>query len=144
MDIDVSQALKYKLLVERKGFSFFVEIEYENILAYCTYCRLIGHHVDYCKRWHVADDFIPNNDNLAKKKPVREPKKVFVQIEDGRQEQCKSKEVVVAEKEVVNLEDDVEENLGGKTASDLQLVEVPNKLPEPAKVFMEQDLQLEA
>jgi hypothetical protein len=29
VDMDLSQPLRYKVLVERKGFSFFVKIEYE-------------------------------------------------------------------------------------------------------------------
>nr|ABN06100.1 hypothetical protein MtrDRAFT_AC150800g6v2 [Medicago truncatula] len=36
---------------------------------------LIGHHMDYCKKWHGEDDFVQDNETLAKKKPIREPKK---------------------------------------------------------------------
>jgi hypothetical protein len=59
---------------------------------------MIGHHVDYCKKLHAEDVYVPENELLAKKKPVRKQKKVFVQTKDGRQEQGKSKENVVAEK----------------------------------------------
>jgi hypothetical protein len=78
VDVDLSKALRYKLLVERKGYAFYVDIEYENIPPYCSYCNMIGHHVDYCKKWNSEVD-MPATDNLPKKKPVREQKQTFVQ-----------------------------------------------------------------
>lgn len=49
------------MLVERKGFTFYVELSYENDPAYCTHCRTIGHHVDYCKRWHPEEEIRTEN-----------------------------------------------------------------------------------
>lgn len=31
VDIDLTQTLRYSLLVERKGFAFYVDLEYENL-----------------------------------------------------------------------------------------------------------------
>jgi hypothetical protein len=50
IDIDISQPLRHKVLVERKGYAFFVELDYEHIPEFCSHCRIIGHHVNNCKR----------------------------------------------------------------------------------------------
>jgi hypothetical protein len=51
VDIDISQPLRYKVMVERKGFAFYVDLDYEHVPEYCSHCRNIGHHVDNCKRY---------------------------------------------------------------------------------------------
>lgn len=48
VDMDVTQMLRYKVLVERKDYAFFVELDYENIPDFCNHCMKIGHHVDNC------------------------------------------------------------------------------------------------
>lgn len=70
---------------------------------------------------------------LQRRNLPENPKKIFVQKKDGRQEQGKLKEVIDIEKEVVNLEDEVE---GNTYEQDVE--------PEPAEVFKSQDVQLEA
>lgn len=50
VDLDLSRDLRYRVLVERKGFAFFVDFEYENLPDFCTYCHCTGHYVDICKR----------------------------------------------------------------------------------------------
>jgi hypothetical protein len=55
VNMDVTQSLRYKVLVERKGYVFFVDLDYENIPDFCTNCKKIGHYLDICK--HVKRDF---------------------------------------------------------------------------------------
>jgi len=43
VDIDLSKDLKHEVLVERKGFAFFVGLEYENVPEFCGFCKLVGH-----------------------------------------------------------------------------------------------------
>jgi hypothetical protein len=43
------QPLRYKLLVGRKGFAFFVDLEYEHIPAFCSECKMIGHSFENVK-----------------------------------------------------------------------------------------------
>lgn len=65
VDLDLSQKLRYKVLVERKGYAFFVELEYENLMDFYTYCCQIEHGLDKCKRRN--DEGVPNKKNNLKK-----------------------------------------------------------------------------
>jgi hypothetical protein len=103
IDIDLMQPLRYKLLVERKGFAFFVDLEYEHIPAFCTECKIIGHNIETCKRWNMEAGLKSNKEsNLRHKAP--EKKQIYVQTTDGRLLQGKAKEVINVEREVVNVE----------------------------------------
>lgn len=46
VEFDLSQTLSYKVLVERKNFVFFVEMDYKNLLAFCSHHNMIGHDLD--------------------------------------------------------------------------------------------------
>jgi hypothetical protein len=48
--MDLSQTLRYKVLVERKGYTFFVELEYENLPEFCSNCNFIGHNIENFKK----------------------------------------------------------------------------------------------
>ncbi|XP_058783255.1 uncharacterized protein LOC131657925 [Vicia villosa] len=50
VDLDLTKDLSHKILVERVGFAFFVDIEYEKIPEFCSYCSCIGHSVANCKK----------------------------------------------------------------------------------------------
>lgn len=50
VNIDVSDDLKHEVLVERKGFAFFVQLEYENLPEFCRFCKTVGHGVDVCRK----------------------------------------------------------------------------------------------
>jgi len=50
VDLDLSKELKHEVLVERRGFAFFVDFEYENLPEFCNNCRLIGHNVHSCRK----------------------------------------------------------------------------------------------
>ncbi|XP_058762536.1 uncharacterized protein LOC131635916 [Vicia villosa] len=49
IDMDLSLPLNHNVLVEREGFAFFSDIEYENLPALCSHCRKTGHIVQECK-----------------------------------------------------------------------------------------------
>jgi hypothetical protein len=105
VDIDLLQPLRYKLLVERKGYAFFVDLEYEHIPAFCHECKIIGHSYENCKRWNKGDETRINKENTIKKRAANEPKQIFVQAKDGRVQQNKTNEVINVEKEIINVED---------------------------------------
>ncbi|GAU20528.1 hypothetical protein TSUD_130860 [Trifolium subterraneum] len=105
VDMDLSQPLRYKVLVERKGFAFFVEIEYENIPDFCNSCQVIGHHVDNCKKWNKDEVSKTDKDTNTRKNIILEPKKIFVQTNVGRPQQSKNKEVINVERETINVEE---------------------------------------
>jgi hypothetical protein len=64
VDMDLTQTLRSKVLVERKGFAFFVDLDYENLPDFCTHCKMVGHYVEICKK-------LQNQDNTT---GVAEPK----------------------------------------------------------------------
>ena len=53
--MDVTQTLRYKVLVERKNYAFFVDLDYENIPEFCNHYRKIGHNIDYCKFLRIPE-----------------------------------------------------------------------------------------
>ena len=81
VDMDITQQLWYKVLVERKNFAFFVELEYENLPEFCLHCMRIGHNVDYC-RLLTRDVEAPGD-----KKKIENVRKNFKVVNDGRTKQ---------------------------------------------------------
>jgi len=69
VDLDLSQELRYRVLVERKGFTFFVDFEYENLPEFCNHCNYTGHSIDNYKRLQ---------ENKGKQPLVHKAKQVFV------------------------------------------------------------------
>jgi len=57
VDMDCSKKLFYKILVEREGLSFPVEVVYEWMPDFCTHCQNLRHNVTSC-RW-----LYPRKDN---------------------------------------------------------------------------------
>ncbi|MCH81555.1 hypothetical protein A2U01_0002345, partial [Trifolium medium] len=161
VDIDLLQPLRYKLLVERKGFAFFVDLDYEHIPDFCNNCKVIGHQIENCKRRNKEEEMKTNQDNTTKKKSSSDPKPVFVQVNDGRKQQDKTNEVINVEKEVINVEDFSEKDLQPNQKKDLDNIDkvhkTPDKTPEkliekaktvetvlsPNALLKEQDIQLE-
>jgi hypothetical protein len=90
VDVNLLQELRFGVLVERKGFAFFVDIEYENLPEFCSYCSSIGHHADVCKKKREP---VPKG---PAKKPISEPAKTYVPIKHKEQAKiADSVEVVV-------------------------------------------------
>ncbi|MCH97558.1 hypothetical protein A2U01_0018553, partial [Trifolium medium] len=91
VDMDLTQIIRYKVLVERQGFAFFVDLEYENLPDFCTNCNIIGHHLNNCKRIHANNENHATKEQGIVKKQARETKKTYVQTKDGRVDQSRSK-----------------------------------------------------
>ena len=49
VDMDFSNKLFYDILVKREGFSFPVEVVYEQLLNFCSHCQDLGHDVTDCR-----------------------------------------------------------------------------------------------
>lgn len=58
----------YKILVEREGFSFPVEVIYEWMPEFCSHCENLGHNVSGCQ-W------------LYPRKQINEP---FANVDKGK------------------------------------------------------------
>jgi hypothetical protein len=78
LDLDIFNELSYELLVERKEFVFFVELECENLPDYCSYCKNIGHNFDNCKKRDFS--FSIDKEDLARKKSRQELKQIYVPV----------------------------------------------------------------
>ncbi|GAU32780.1 hypothetical protein TSUD_152280 [Trifolium subterraneum] len=87
VDMDLSQAIRNKVLVERKGFAFFVDLEYENLPDFCTNCNVIGHCVNNCKKIYGLIDPVMTKEQGNIKKQNKETKKVYVQTKNDKIEQ---------------------------------------------------------
>ncbi|KAF1897548.1 hypothetical protein Lal_00036990 [Lupinus albus] len=55
VDINLKQPIPNKVQVERDGFEFLVDVEVENLPAFCTGCQSIGHLVSKCRRKGVEE-----------------------------------------------------------------------------------------
>jgi hypothetical protein len=104
--LEITIDLRYRVLVERKGFAFFVELEYENLPDFCSYCNIIGHHVENCKKLIALEDGKHDKVGKDKKLPAKNTRKVFVPTRDGRIKTEKTN-TMVADKgnDVVQIEE---------------------------------------
>lgn len=49
IDIDLTMKLHDRLIVEREGYAFYVDLEYERLPQFCVVCQTIGHSISNCK-----------------------------------------------------------------------------------------------
>ena len=68
-DLNLNDTLCHRFLVERTGYAFFVDVEYENLPDFCSYCKCTGHYFEICKRKPV--EFKENAQNNQAKKQVQ-------------------------------------------------------------------------
>jgi hypothetical protein len=101
VDIDVSNDLKYEVLVERKGFAFVVEFEYENLPEFCNYCKIVGHNISVCRKANKKEEAQTGKADATDK--GKEPRRKHIQKEQTKQKQWASKEPVVVDLETGNV-----------------------------------------
>lgn len=82
VDIDLKKDLDDQVLVERKGFAFFVRIEYEKLPPFCSYCQFVGHSNDLCKRQNNTSNVL-KTDEPKKTNSIYVPKLKPVSIADN-------------------------------------------------------------
>lgn len=78
--MDLRKETKYRVLVEREGFAFFVDLDYKNLLDYYNFCNWIGHNQSYCKKANPQP--VETLDRAAKK--IKGILKAFVAKEDNK------------------------------------------------------------
>ena len=49
IEIDITSDMHERILVERKDFDFYVDVEYEKLPSFCNSCKIIGHSFKNCK-----------------------------------------------------------------------------------------------
>lgn len=67
VEMDLTQQLRHIVLVERKNFAFFIELDYKHIPMFCTHCKMLRHGFDSCNKVNVTDGD-ENNRNKSKQK----------------------------------------------------------------------------
>lgn len=65
VDLDIIGDIRNQILEERKGFAFFVKIDYERLSSFCSLCKIIGHTIDnYRKNVNIVQDSERKNQAL--------------------------------------------------------------------------------
>lgn len=136
VDMDLSQPLKYKVLVERKGYAFFVDFDYENLPPFCTHCNTVGHHLGNCKKIKTGES-VESKKQDARQNVNLKTNQVFVQTKDGRSDKNKDKEVIDIEASADR------EEAHRKKQERLLDQEGSSSKTNPANLLKEQDMVLE-
>jgi hypothetical protein len=92
--MDLTQQSCYKVIVERKGFTFYVELKYENLPDYCTHCNIIDHHLDNCKQVKKQVNDQTDKEPIVKKKVNKPHNQIYKKLRDGRIHKDNNKEVL--------------------------------------------------
>jgi hypothetical protein len=58
--------LEHKVLTERKGFAYFVEMDYENLQDYCTFWKSIGLYIEIWKTYKTNETEEQAKDQVEK------------------------------------------------------------------------------
>jgi len=104
VDMDLRIEPKYRVLVEKEGFAFFVDLDYDNLPRFCTFCNCIGHSQSQCKKEKAIAD--QHKQKVQKKNPMQGQKQDYVIAKDNRQKNNTEKEAPAA----VNLEENEQHN----------------------------------
>jgi len=76
VDIDLSKRVYDEILVEREGFAFKLEMQYERRPLFCHHCYVIGHNVMNCKRLNPEVVKVPNRGKKKVIDAARNPSRV--------------------------------------------------------------------
>jgi len=49
IEVDLTLELRERILVERKDFDFYVDVEFQKLPPFCKSCQIVGHSVKNCK-----------------------------------------------------------------------------------------------
>ncbi|MCI21742.1 pre-mRNA-processing factor, partial [Trifolium medium] len=95
-----------RVLVERKGFAFMVDFDYENLPDFCSNCNILGHSIHNCKKLISIEDEKQDKNSKDRRQPQKESKKIYVRSKDERAGKGKTTEV--AEKDDTIVTNDVD------------------------------------
>lgn len=91
--MDLNGYFHNKVLVEREELAFFVDIQYENLLGFCSLCQSIGHSLVNCRK--NKDGVFANKEATPTHENQRNGKKIVSKY-------------IPKQKEVINVEDEVQ------------------------------------
>jgi len=121
VDMDLAEELRYRVLVESKGYTFFIDLEYENLLEFCAHYNIHGHHIDKCNKKRGMNKHIQEKDQprrnylvVVRKKYLQKHKEPEVVNLEGNSVQKVDQRRTQADME---LEKEVNEELEANHAS---------------------------
>lgn len=68
VDVDMSSKLFDSVIVEREGYAFSLEVQYEKYPPFSTHCKFLGHMVQQCKK--LAASNVKDKRNFEKRKNI--------------------------------------------------------------------------
>lgn len=124
VDMDLCKELKHKVLVERRGYAFFVELGYDNLPDFCSNCKMIGHSVERCRKLMPRHEPNNNGRNLDKEGENTDDKVEPINVDeeenkDTEQENLSPVKLPDKEKDVVSPTADINQPLPSE--NDMQL-----------------------
>lgn len=66
VDVDLASSPVFNVLVKRKGFTYFIGIEYENLPLFYSAFKVVGHSLESCRKSSKE----PLNNDLGNKKAL--------------------------------------------------------------------------
>ena len=118
IDIDLEKERLYRVLVERKGYAMFVDLDYEQILDFCTSCRMVGHALTNYRKYvakAAQNDNQPQKNKHVNEKPLATDK---------------TQEVGNVEKQVIDLENEVPVQIPVIVNTNNNAEQVPAPIPD--------------
>jgi len=101
VDMDMRKEPKYRVLVERVGYAFFVDFDYESLPDYCFFCNCIGHAQSYCKKAKASTEHDkPDTDKPHRNVNAQIPKKAYQVVKDKRKDETT---ILVADEQNPNI-----------------------------------------
>lgn len=79
VDMDIFCHRFYKLLMEKEGFAFNVEVQYEWLSDFCTHCKHIGHNFSKFRWLHTQQNGMDDKGKLVKLDKGKHPEKIHLQ-----------------------------------------------------------------
>ncbi|KAL9680909.1 hypothetical protein QQ045_012690 [Rhodiola kirilowii] len=85
VELDVTQYLPSKLLIQTPEVEYFQEVVYEGNLSYCSKCCIHGHSIINCRKAQVATSMDKAKSSMTKRREEPDPPKVPQHLpEQGR------------------------------------------------------------
>ncbi|KAM7506456.1 hypothetical protein LguiA_016909 [Lonicera macranthoides] len=131
VDVDLQFNLPSRVLVERDGFSFEVNVTYEQLPDFCTHCSSLGHFVGDCRVIkRMQEESNRANDSKTKQQQKRKPQPPFKSISNNHPQNVNASIEIHSTEETTNP--CAKKNL---TSVETRTSTLFNAIPPPQNIF---------